>query len=102
MLIIRDDKNQPQASVFYAASTLDGTWADQSPGDLPVQRRPRLLQRLAADGLVRADADRDHQPAGHSAAAVPLVANNDILLDETDLVFIDAVGNGYSRPPVAI
>src|SRR3546814_10006542 len=37
-------------------------------------------------------------PQATAPAPYHLVANGDSLLDKTDLVFIDAVGAGYSRP----
>jgi carboxypeptidase C (cathepsin A) len=97
-LIIRDDKNQPQASVFYVAYTLDGTKADHRPVTFLYNGGPgssSVWLHMGSFGPMRIET------ASPEATAPPpyhLVPNNDSLLDKTDLVFIDAVGTGYSRP----
>src|SRR5207302_1119362 len=68
-----------------------------APGDLLLQRRPRLLDHVAAHGgfgprriVTATDA---HTPA----APYSRVNNSFSLLDASDLVFIDAPGTGFSR-----
>ncbi|MEO6926863.1 MAG: peptidase S10, partial [Rhodanobacter sp.] len=97
-VIIRDDKDQPQASVFYVAYTLDGSKPSQRPLTFLYNGGPgssSVWLHMGSFGPMRIET------ASPQATAPPpyhLVANNDSLLDKTDLVFIDAVGTGYSRP----
>ncbi|MEO6801404.1 MAG: peptidase S10 [Rhodanobacter sp.] len=97
-LIIRDGKDQPQASVFYVAYTLDGSKPSQRPVTFLYNGGPgssSVWLHMGSFGPMRIET------ASPQATAPPpyhLVANNDSLLDKTDLVFIDAVGSGYSRP----
>ncbi len=97
-VIIHDEKNQPQASVFYVAYTLDGSKSAQRPVTFLYNGGPgsaSLWLHMGSFGPMRIET------ASPQATAPPpyhLVANHDSLLDKTDLVFIDAVGAGYSRP----
>ena len=95
-LTIRNDEGEPTASMFYIAYTVRRRAA--AAGHLPVQRRPGLVDHVAAHGLVRPDegrrvAARKRSPARRSATA-PTPTR---LLDITDLVFIDAPTTGLSR-----
>lgn len=86
----------PQASFFYVAYTLDGAapatrpltfFYNGGPGSASVWLHlgsfgPRRL----ATGV----------PAMDVAPPFPLVDNGETLLDASDLVFVDAVGSGYS------
>jgi carboxypeptidase C (cathepsin A) len=97
-LIIRDEKGQPQASVFYVAYTVDGSKADRRPVTFLYNGGPgssSVWLHMGSFAPVRIET------ASPQATAPPpyrLVPNSDSLLDTTDLVFIDAVGTGYSRP----
>ncbi|MCW8809189.1 MAG: peptidase S10 [Rhodanobacter sp.] len=97
-LIIRDDKNQPQASVFYVAYTLDGAKAGHRPLTFLYNGGPgssSMWLHMGSFGPVRINTA---SPAATAPPPYHLVPNKDSLLDKTDLVFIDAVGTGYSRP----
>jgi carboxypeptidase C (cathepsin A) len=96
--VIRNDDGTPKASMFYVAYTKDGV---TDPSKRPVSfvynggpgsaslfthmgmgpRRPVLLP------------DGSGMPAPYTT-----VDNEDSFLDATDLVFIDAISTGYSRP----
>lgn len=97
-LIIRDDKNAPQASVFYVAYTVDGGKSGKRPVTFLYNGGPgssSVWLHMGSFAPVRIET------ASPEATAPPpyhLVPNSDSLLDKTDLVFIDAVGTGYSRP----
>jgi carboxypeptidase C (cathepsin A) len=66
-------------------------------GDLHVQRRSRLVIRLAAYGCVRPK-KVERTPEGMGLPPPGrLVDNEDSILDVTDLVFIDPVTTGFSR-----
>jgi hypothetical protein len=76
----------------------EGAASDGKPANhLPLQRRPWLVDDVAAHGLLW-PAPRGHSDTVHEAAAPYKIANNDSsLLDVSDLVFIDAPGTGFSR-----
>jgi len=102
-LIIRDDKGQPQASVFYVAYTVDSGRVDSDKAE----KRPvtflynggpgssSVWLHMGSFAPVRIETA---SPEATAPAPYHLVPNSDSLLDKTDLVFIDAVGTGYSRP----
>lgn len=98
-VIIRDDKNQPQASVFYVAYTLDKDGGKASPRPVTFLYNggpgsSTMWLHMASFGPVRVETD---SPAATAPPPYHLVPNKYSLLDKTDLVFIDAVGAGYSR-----
>jgi carboxypeptidase C (cathepsin A) len=99
-LLLYDAKHQATASVFYIAYTKDGV---RDPA-----RRPITFAYNGGPGFASALVDvggfgprRLVWPApGDAKAAQPpyqLIPNADSILKSTDLVFIDAVGTGYSR-----
>ncbi len=97
-LIIRDEKGEPQASVFYVAYTADGNKAEQRPVTFLYNGGPgssSMWLHMGSFGPVRIETAA---PEATAPAPYKLVANDESLLDKTDLVFIDAVGAGYSRP----
>ncbi len=101
-ILLRDEEDKPTASIFYIAYTRDGIAAPAArpltfsfnggPGSSSVWLHLGMLGprrvHLAEDG-------------GAVAPPYRLEDNEDSLLDETDLVFIDPVSTGYSRaiPP---
>ena len=97
-LIIRNDKDEPVASMFYVAYTQDGTDADRRPLTFLYNGGPgssSIWLHMGAYGPVRV-VTAEAQPT--PPAPYELVPNSDSLLDKSDLVFIDAVGTGFSRP----
>lgn len=98
-LLLRDAKDQPTASMFYVAYTEDGV---RNPAQRPVTfiynggpGSSSVWLHMGGIGPVRvvtADAKPTPPPP------YDIVTNPYTLLDKTDLVFIDAVGTGYSRP----
>ncbi|QYE37291.1 peptidase S10 (plasmid) [Polymorphobacter sp. PAMC 29334] len=98
-LTIRSEDAKPTASVFYVAYTLAGT----APGT----RRPITFFYNGGPGSssvwlhMGSFAPMRVQTGGPEyihPAPYPFGPNPDTLLDKTDLVFIDAIGTGYSRP----
>ena len=98
-LTIRDVEGKPTASMFYTAYTLDGV----KPGS----KRPvtflfnggpgsaSVWLRMGSFAPVRI---RTTGPEFVRPAPYDVGPNPDSLLDKTDLVFLDAIGSGYSRP----
>ncbi len=98
-LLIEGQENKPYGSFFYVAYTQDG----------PVEARARpitflynggpgsasLWMHMGSVGPVRVVTD---SPEATGSAPYQLISNEYSLLDKTDLVFVDAVGTGYSRP----
>ncbi|QND51615.1 peptidase [Phyllobacterium sp. 628] len=96
-------KKDPQASIFYEAYTRD---------DLPKENRSvtflfnggpgsaSIWLHLGAWGPKRLKVDSPNIPESAQNAppeALPLVDNDLTLLDQTDLVFVDAISTGYSK-----
>jgi len=103
-LILHDAKDEPTAKVFYIAYTKDGV-SDPAA-------RPLTFSYNGGPGAASALVDFGGfgpreivwpQPGSPTAVRPPyqVKPNPDTLLATTDLVFIDAVGTGYSRliPP---
>ncbi|HEX3555781.1 MAG TPA: peptidase S10 [Thermoanaerobaculia bacterium] len=99
-LQLKDDDGTVKAVVFYIAYTLDGA---KDPAARPVTfsfnggpGSASLWVHLGAFGpkiVARSDEGWNAgPPPGH------LVDNENSILDATDLVFIDPVSTGYSRP----
>jgi carboxypeptidase C (cathepsin A) len=98
-LVMKNDEGKPKASIFFIAYTKDGvqdlskrpiTFAfNGGPGSSSVWLHLGML------GPKRVKVPSDAKPL---APPYELVANPYSLLDITDLVFIDPVSTGFSRP----
>jgi carboxypeptidase C (cathepsin A) len=98
-LLLKDEDGTVKASVFYVAYTLEGV---KDPADRPVTfsfnggpGAASLWVHLGAFGPKKVERTAEGMglpPPGR------LVDNEDSILDVTDLVFIDPVSTGYSRP----
>ncbi|HLK25319.1 MAG TPA: peptidase S10, partial [Caulobacteraceae bacterium] len=94
-LTIRDDDGKPTASMFYVAYTTGGPRRpvtflyNGGPGSSTV------WLHMGSLGPVRVLTD---SPQATHAPPYQLANNEDSLLDKSDLVFLDAVGAGFSRP----
>lgn len=98
-LILKDDEGKPKASVFFVAYTRDGV---KDPAERPVTfsfnggpGAASLWVHLGAFGpkrVERTDEGMGLPPPGR------LIDNEYSILDLTDLVFIDPVSTGFSRP----
>jgi len=96
-LLIRDDKDEPTASMFYVAYTQDGADAEHRPVTFLYNGGPgsaSIWLHMGSVGPKRV-ITADAQPTAD--APYQLVDNEYSLLDKTDLVFIDAIGTGYSH-----
>jgi carboxypeptidase C (cathepsin A) len=98
-LTTRDAEGKPTASMFYTAYTLDGT----KPGTRrPITflynggpGSPSFWLRMGSFAPIRI---RTTNPEFMRPAPYDVAPNPYSLLDKTDLVFLDAIGSGYSRP----
>jgi carboxypeptidase C (cathepsin A) len=97
-LLIRDDKGEPSASVFYIAYTKDGVKdATKRPVTFLYNGGPgssSIWLHMGAFGPMRVITS-DAKPT--PPPPYDLVNNQYSLLDRSDLVFIDAIGTGYSE-----
>lgn len=96
-LLIRDEEDKPYGSIFYVAYTLDGAKSESRPVSFLYNGGPgsaSLWLHMGSFSPVRIVTDSPKATAG---PPFQLVANQDSLLDKTDLVFIDAPLTGYSR-----
>lgn len=98
-LLLKDDKDEPKASIFYVAYTKDGVEdVGQRPITFSFNGGPgssSVWLHLGALGPRRVLMDDEGNPL---PPPFTLVENEYSLLDVTDLVFIDPVSTGYSRP----
>ena len=98
-LTVRDIEGKPTASMFYTAYTLDGV----KPGTKrPITflynggpGSPSFWLRMGSFAPIRI---RTTNPEFIRPAPYDIGPNPYSLLDKTDLVFLDAIGSGYSRP----
>ncbi len=97
-ILLQNDKDEPNASVFYVAYAADGLG--------PRDRRPITFSYNGGPGgssaLVHMGAFGPRTVVTTNGAQTPpppydIVDNQDSLLVSSDLVFIDAVGTGFSR-----
>jgi carboxypeptidase C (cathepsin A) len=97
-LLINGDDEKPNGSMFYVAYTLNGV---SEPRTRPVTflynggpGSASLWLHMASVGPVRV---LTASPEATGAAPYRIVPNEYSLLDKTDLVFVDAMGTGFSR-----
>jgi carboxypeptidase C (cathepsin A) len=97
-LTLRDDEGKPTASMFYVAYTTDDAHGAHRPVTFLYNGGPgssTMWLHMGSIGPIRVATD---SPAPTHNPPFDLVNNNDSLLDKSDLVFLDAVGAGFSRP----
>jgi len=96
-LVIKDDKGAPKATFFYVAYTKDGVDPVTRPVSFVYNGGPGSASLFTHMGFgprrVVLTPDGHGMPAPYRT-----VDNEDSFLDASDLVFIDAVSTGYSRP----
>jgi carboxypeptidase C (cathepsin A) len=98
-LTVRDIEGKPTASMFYTAYSLDGTkpgtkrpitfFYNGGPGS------PTFWLHMGSFAPVRL---KTANPEFIKPAPYDFGPNSETLLDKTDMVFLDAIGAGYSRP----
>jgi carboxypeptidase C (cathepsin A) len=96
--VVRNDESEPKATIFFVAYTKDDVAdASKRPLSFVYNGGPGSASLFTHMGLgPKRIALTDD---GHGMAAPYAIEdNNDSFLDATDMVFIDAVSTGYSRP----
>ena len=96
-LLLRNDKNEPTASMFYVAYTKDGSNPTHRPLTFLYNGGPgssSIWLHMGAFGPMRIEVSNAQPTPPPPYGIVP---NQYSLLDKSDLVFIDAIGTGYSR-----
>lgn len=95
-LLVKDKQGKPGASLFYVAYTVAPKAGERRPVTFFYNGGPgssSIWLHMASFAPVRVPVD-----VGKQGGAMPRLAPNpDSLLDSTDMVFLDAVGTGYSR-----
>ncbi len=97
-LLLKDRKDEPTAAIFFIAYTKDGEAPERRPVTFSFNGGPGsssvwLHMGLLGPRRVLLQDEGFALPPPHQ-----LVDNEYSLLDETDLVFIDPVSTGFSRP----
>jgi carboxypeptidase C (cathepsin A) len=95
-LLIRDEEDKPYGSIFYVAYTVDGADAKR-PLTFLYNGGPGSASLWLHMGSVGPMRVVTASPAATGSAPYQLVPNEETLLDQSDLVFIDAPLTGYSR-----
>ena len=102
-LLLRNDKGEPDASVFYVAYTVpsrDGRSAERGsprPVTFLFNGGPGAASVFLLMGSFGPKRVRTATASATPPAPYVLADNPDSLLDKTDLVFVDAVGTGFSK-----
>lgn len=96
--IIKADDGTPKATFFYTAYTKDGvTDLAQRPLSFVYNGGPGSASSFTHIGM--GPRTIVLEPDGHGVPApYELKDNRDCYLDATDMVFVDAISTGYSRP----
>jgi carboxypeptidase C (cathepsin A) len=98
-LLIDGEDAQPAASVFYVAYTLDGIADSKTrPVTFLYNGGPGSASMWLHMGSVGPVRVVTQSPEATGSGPYQIVPNQYSLLDKSDLVFVDAVGTGYSRP----
>ena len=96
-IVLKNAKGQPDASVFYTAYVKDGERPERRPITFMYNGGPgsssAWLHMLSFGPRRVAVTNAGLTPA----APYAIVDNDESLLDRSDLVFIDAIGTGFSR-----
>lgn len=96
-LIARDPAGAAQASVFYVAYTLPGADSATRPVTFFYNGGPGSASVWLQLGSFGPKRLVTNAPDTTAARPFPLVDNAEHLLGQTDLVFVNAVGTGYSQ-----
>jgi carboxypeptidase C (cathepsin A) len=96
-LLIKNDSNQATGSMFYVAYTKDGADPRTRPVTFIFNGGPGSATIWLHMGSFAPVRVATNEPQFTPPAPYTLAENASSLIDKTDLVFIDAMGTGYSR-----
>lgn len=98
-LLLRNKQHKAIGSMFYIAYTKDGAQPDTRPLTFAYNGGPGAASALVNIGGYGPERIAWPKPGDRKAAQPPyqLEPNPDSILKSTDLVFIDAMGTGYSQ-----
>ncbi|MFI4951084.1 MAG: S10 family peptidase [Caulobacterales bacterium] len=98
-LTLRDDDGKPIASMFYVAYVADRAKGEaERPVTFLYNGGPGSASLFVHMGLFGPVHVQTDSPNATHAPPFTIVDNPNSLLDKSDLVFLDAIGAGYSRP----
>ncbi|HEY4320274.1 MAG TPA: hypothetical protein VGM77_03765 [Gemmatimonadales bacterium] len=97
-MVLRDEDGKPKASVFFIAYTKDGVDPATRPLTFFYNGGPGSASIWLDMGIMSPMAPQMGPDGTQPAPPYALVENQNSPLDVTDLVQIDAMGTGYSRP----
>ncbi|MGC1301240.1 MAG: peptidase S10 [Caulobacteraceae bacterium] len=97
-LTIRDDEGKPIGSMFYVAYTADHANTTHRPVTFLYNGGPGSSSMWLHMGSLAPMRIHTDSPQATRNAPFTFEPNESSLLDKSDLVFIDAMGTGYSRP----
>src|SRR5215212_1160777 len=98
-LVMKDDEGKPKALVFFVAYTKDGVDdLSQRPLTFAFNGGPGSSSVWLHLGMLGPQRVKVPDDATQTAPPYSLTENPHSMLDLTDLVFIDPVSTGYSRP----
>ncbi|MHB8303263.1 MAG: S10 family peptidase [Acidobacteriaceae bacterium] len=97
-LTIRDADNKPNGSMFYVAYTLDSPSPKTRPVTFLYNGGPGSSTMWLHMGSFAPMRIETASPQATPPAPYHLVPNQYTLLDQSDLVFVDAMGTGFSKP----
>lgn len=97
-ILLRNDKDEPTASVFYIAFTAEHQGSlSQRPVTFAYNGGPGGSSALIDIGALGPRMVKTINAEATPPAPYTMIDNADSVLDKTDLVFIDAPGTGFSR-----
>jgi carboxypeptidase C (cathepsin A) len=96
-LLLRDDKGEPEASMFYVAYTHSPKHGAPRPVTFLFNGGPGAASLFLLMGSIGPKRVQTASPMATRPAPYVLADNPDSLLDKSDLVFVDAIGAGFSK-----
>lgn len=97
-MVLRDDDGQPKASVFYISYTRDGVDSVKRPVTFFFNGGPGSASIWLSMGIMSPMAPQMGPGGAQPAPPYNLTENPYSPLDATDLVQVDAMNTGWSRP----
>ncbi len=97
-MVLRDEDGKPKASVFFIAYTKDGEESTKRPVTFFFNGGPGSASIWLDMGIMSPMTPEMGPNGAQPAPPYSLVENPNSPLDVTDLVQIDAMNTGYSRP----